>query len=320
MRWLLILLFAVALPTPADGQWKKTRKAPASEEIEEDPLSLAALMIRDGHWDRAQRVLDGVDPSDPETDQVRFHTLAGLVAFQQERWADAVTLLSTAQALGAAEEKLGLYVALGLVELGYYQTALDASKGLLTGDAVEPWILLGEALIRARRPNEASLLLEEARLRFPDNADLTLQLAGALLKADKPLAAGMLLERAAQTHPALAKEGAECLRRAGRLQRALVLGAKVPDPAERYRQRLALLIEMEDWERAAALEGRLDRVGALEDEDDLLYAVAYARFRVGDHGAASALLTRIRDPQTFARATTLREAIAQCEAEPAACD
>ena len=319
MRWLLpLLLLAFAVPAPAEAQRKK--KAEETEEVEEDQLSLVALLIKDGHWDRAQLVLDGVDTTDEELDQTRYHTLAGLVAFQQQRWGDAVVLLSTAQSLGAGEKKLGLYVALGLVELGYYQAALDASRGLLGDDAVEPWILLGEALVRARQPDEAAILLEEARLRFPDNSDLTLQLAGALLQADKPLAAGMLLERAAQRDPALAREGAECLRRAGRLQRALVLGAKIPDAAERYTRRLGLLIELEDWERAAALQSRLERTGVLDEQDDLLYAVAYARFRVGDLDSANGLLQRIRDPQVFARATGLREAIANCEAEPARCD
>ncbi len=318
MRFAPLCLAALLLaPAPAGARRAREEEAP-QEETAEDRLNLVALLIKDGHWDRAAAVLSGIAPTDDGIDPARYATLSGLLAFQGGRWEDAVTSLSRARDLGAAEPKLGLYVALGLVELGLFQAAVLEGRGLL-GEEPEPWILLGEGLRRARQPAEAAVLLEEARLRFPERSDLSLQLAGALVEAGRPLAAGMLLERETRRDPDLAREGAECLRRAGRVARALALNARVPDPGERYRQRLGLLLEGEDWERAAALEERLARTGGLDD-DDVVYAVAYARFRVGDLDGAGRLLTAIRSPAAFERATALREAIASCEEEPARCD
>lgn len=318
----LLLLGLLLLPATSADARRRPAPEPEPTQEEEDPLALTALLIRDGHWDRAAIVLEKVDPSDEELDLQRYHALSGLVAFHQERFEGAVRHLMDARAAGLQEPRLGIYIALGLVELGLYQAALDEGRSLLEGQGPdagpELWLVLGEAMRRAGQPGEAARLLEGARLRFPETSDIAVQLASSLLANGRPLSAGLLLERESLRDAELSLAGAECLRRAGRLQRALLLNARVPEPSDRYKQRLGLLIELEDYERAAALAPRLSRAGLLL-EDEIAYAVAYARFRGGDLEGSGELLGRIADPSVHRKALRLREALAACEEEPESC-
>ena len=74
--------------------------------------------------------------------------------------------------------------------------------------------------------------------------NLTLELTHAYIDMDLIHAAAGVLEQAAGQHPDLAAEAAEIYRRAGRLHRALVLNAHVQDQQRKFKQRLALLMEM----------------------------------------------------------------------------
>jgi len=380
-RWLLLTL-SLSLAGPA-----LARRGPEPEvQVDEDPLALVALLIRDGHWDRAAAVLESLTDDAEGLDVPRHRGLQGLVRLRLGRPDDAIAGLEEAQALGSEEPLLGLYLAQGyldagrfadayaagasagpaaealpagwmlraaaaqkaglseaawdalieggqrfpdraddfglrqvllMVDLGLHREAAARGRDLLAA-SVKPWKAVAEALRRAGEPSEAAGLLEEARLRFPEDEELPLRLAGALVEAGRPRAAGALLEAEAALRPELALEAAECYRRAGWIPRALSLNARVPDPAARYQQRLGLLIEGEDWGRATMLEPRLRR-HELTNQDEVAYALGYAWFRVGDGERATALLRGIADPAAFERATKLREAIARCDEDPLGC-
>jgi len=320
---LIALLSTLALallgPVPSDAAWPKAKKKeePVEEPSEEEQLSLVALLIQDGHWDRAALVFEGIDPQDEGVDASRYHTLAGLLAFQREDWPATVRALSTARELGVEAEKVGLYMALAYVNMELYQTALVEARPLL-GERPETWSVLAEALRQGGRSDEALLLLEEARLRFPDQSEFVVQLAGAQLETGQPLAAALLLERSSLLEPGLALEAAECFRRSGRLERALLVNLRVADPVERYRQRLGLALEAELFEQVVALVPRLERAGLMV-EDQVRFAVAYAQFRVHDLAKAKVLLAKIEDPGVFSQTLALREALIRCEEDAWTC-
>lgn len=203
-----------------------------------------------------------------------------------------------------------------LIELGLSQEALARAQLLLRaeGAGAERWILLSEALRGGGQDARAAALLEEARLRFPEDERVPLSLAKTYLALDQPLSAGLVLQSASSRRPELAVEAAECFRRAGQLDRALRQNGEVPDGPTKTRQRLGLLLEAEDFERAAALTPRATRLGLVE-EDEVAYGLAYAWMRLGEAKQAEALLKHIEDPKVFQRATQLRAALAACVAE-----
>ena len=66
---LIVLLFGYC----CNSVWAEESQAQPTDLIE-----LAAIMLRDGHYDRALLALQGVDLEDEETDLARFYTLQGL--------------------------------------------------------------------------------------------------------------------------------------------------------------------------------------------------------------------------------------------------
>ncbi|RMG19133.1 MAG: hypothetical protein D6729_05910, partial [Deltaproteobacteria bacterium] len=143
-------------------------------------------------------------------------------------------------------------------------------------------------------------------------------LARAYVEAGRPLAAAVVLQEASRFHPRLAGESAELYRRAGRYVRALHMNAQVRDAKEKTRQRLGILIDMAAFERAAALEPRLRRLGLLEDEK-IRYALAYAAFKNGEYARAERHLAGLSDPTLFAKGIELRRAMEACRKSGARC-
>lgn len=350
-----------------------------SEDGEQvDRLGLAALLIKDGHVERARTVLDEVDAKQPGLDLARFHTLRGLVALQAHDHAAARDELAAATRTGQVEPIVWVYLAqahhaagepaaaiqalegsraawepivgvhrlkvlchwatgdhagafaalstgerrfpgdaeftkqrvLYLLELQLYQEAADAGEAYLerAGRTTDAHLALGEALRRAKKPDDAARVLEAARLRAPGHERVLVALAHAHLDAGRPRAAAVVLEEAARIDARYLGEAAELHRRAGALDRALYLNAQVIDQKAKTRQRLGLLLQRAAYDGVQALEPRLSRLGLMEDEE-VRYALAYASYRAGDLARADARLRGITRPDLFRAATDLRKAI-----------
>jgi hypothetical protein len=81
---------------------------------------------------------------------------------------------------------------------------------------------------------------------------------------------------------------------------------------------MALLLELENFEQAAAMETPLYRNGLLEDED-LRYALAYAQFKIGAFDLAETNLAQLTRPDLFRKAAELRRAIEDCSEDSWKC-
>lgn len=361
----------------------------AAPEEEIDHVALAAVLIQDGHYDRAAAVLNEVDPEQEGLDLPRYHMLMGLVALKSNQFRQASVHLqksiqagqtdkmvwvflaqalfalqeypATLKALDAAGEaadelsgsfliraqchwragdKPKAYDALQggllrhpgtlellrhkvmlLIDLGLFQQALEDGSGLLAHKDVcaEDYVAIAEALRRGKQLRQATLILEEALLRYPDSEQVFLQLARTYLEENRPLTAGALLHRAARRNPALMVEAAELYRRAGSLLQALHTNAQVKDQQKKIRQRLGLFIELGRFEEAAAMEKRLSRLRLLKEEP-IAYALAYSNYRTGRLLAAEEFLRGIRDPGLYQKAIELRRAIEVCRKSGWTCE
>lgn len=208
-----------------------------------------------------------------------------------------------------------------LLELGLHQEGLEAARSLLERPelGVKDHLAFAAALAGSRQLEQAILLLEGALLRFPEEAEVRRQLARTYFEAERPLSAAELLLPLAHDDPTAALHAAELYRRAGKAERALRMNGSVVDPKEKVRQRLNLLIELERYEEAAALDERLARLGLLE-EQRLAYALAYAHYRAGNRARAEAILGRLSEPELFAKATAIRRALEACDRDVWQCE
>jgi len=207
-----------------------------------------------------------------------------------------------------------------LVDQGLYQAALDLARDLvvLSEGEISDALAVGNALINANQAPEASVLLEEALLRAPEDATVAKLLAQSYLAQNMRLSAAEVLRGSAYHNPDLLIEAAELFRQTGRLTEALTLNGQAIDQPKKLKQRLAILIGLERFNQAAAMMEDLERVQLLEEED-IRYAMAYALFKTGDYEAARSQLFFLESPENFRKATELRRVMAECEQQPWLC-
>jgi tetratricopeptide (TPR) repeat protein len=200
-----------------------------------------------------------------------------------------------------------------LVDLGFFKEAVEQGKVYLTASegSVEDYVALGSALRASGELDEAARFLEEAQLLFPNSPEVKKVLAQVYIEREEMSAAADLLYQAALLQPELLSEAAELYRRSGQTFRALTLNSQLIDQPEKYRQRLAIYLQLGNFEQAAAMEIPLRRVGMMEDED-LRYAIAYSLFKIGEFDEAELHLAQLTRPDLFRKAAELRSAIQDC--------
>lgn len=207
-----------------------------------------------------------------------------------------------------------------LVEVGLYQAAVETAQGLL-GDAatLDDYLFLSEALLQSNQHARARVVLEQARMRWPDDVRPTVQLAHAWLGTGHVRTAATLFERAADRDSRYAKDAAELHRRRNAPYPALLQNARILDQQAKLRQRVGILLEQQRYAAVTALGPRLTRLGLLQSDEELRYALAFAWFRQGEFEASEAELRKLRRTDLFERAAGLRKAMAECRADRARC-
>ncbi len=200
-----------------------------------------------------------------------------------------------------------------LIKLELYQELARQRAKFLARPDVEAGdlVAIGEALRKSGRLDEAQSSLEVARLRFPNNIGLTVQLARVFMDDGKLLSSAIMLEQAARQEEKYFVEAAEMYRRAGRLVRALVINKRIPDQKRKIRQRLQILLELQRFEMIAGMEARLSRLGLLGDQQ-IRYALAYGFFQTRDFASANKHIAHLTDPAFFEKGIALRKAIESC--------
>lgn len=174
-------------------------------------------------------------------------------------------------------------------------------------DAVA-WQLVAEIERRTGDKRRAADVLEQARLRLPGDVGLTTQLAR--LYADLGLhgPSADLFASVASRDSSASLAAADQFRLAGRFREALEWNARVVDEDARVRQRIAVLVASDSYDRALAVGMRHPDVSS---ESALL--LAHAAAHVGRFRESLQWIDTITDPVLADRAGSLRRIAADCE-------
>lgn len=243
-------------------------------------------------------------------------------AWKLKRYEEAWRLLGEGQRRHPSYNELLRRKVFYAIEARLYSVASLLGRDYLerTQAGFKDYLAIGTALYRSGSAQEALRFLELARLRYPDEIPVTVELARVYKDERHYRTAGALLENAALTtgEDALVVEAAELFRRAGDPFRTLALNGRIADSEKRLRQRLSVLVQMRDYELVATMDRDLERVGLLKDES-IRYALAYAHFKTKNFARAEKLLSGLRDPQIFRQATELRKAMVDCRGQQWRC-
>ena len=200
------------------------------------------------------------------------------------------------------------------IELELYQSALEDANVYLANAApnAKTYLSFIGALRQSGATEKATMLAEEANLKFVDNADITVMLAHLYLDREMIEAAATLFDQASIEDPKYTKEAAEMLRRAREFTLSLYKNTQLNDTQEKYKQRIAIYLEFGEYERVVATHSALERSGLIEDEN-IRYALAYSYYMTSDFNASEAQLKELTRPDLFQKATELRKNMEKCQ-------
>ncbi len=163
MKLFILLLTLLALSLGAADEKK-------SKNDEVDHIALAALLLKDGHYTRADETLAQVDLNDKEIDLIRYYTLRGLISTKQGRHAVANEQFRKAITSGQEEKSIHLYIAQNAFKLKEYTECLSAllSAGELAQQKPQLFALKAEAHWRLGQKDEALATLTLAQEHFKE--------------------------------------------------------------------------------------------------------------------------------------------------------
>jgi len=354
-----------------------------------DHIALAALLLHDGHVQKASDALTNVDTEAKGVDLIRYYTLKGLVALKQGDYASSNKHFLASIKAGQEDKTIFLYMAqnsfklqnykesLGYLDaaaelsldkaslyslraealwrlqekekalnvltqgmekfteeytllkqrffyyisLDLYQSALDdAHRYLEYGKLDEKSALVFiNAFKNAKQLNNAITLAEELLLEFESSAKLTALLAYLYIDKGDLQTAADLFDKASMKDITFTKESAELYRRAKNFVLALYKNAQLLDTKEKLKQRIAIYLEYEAYERVVVSHNALKRSKLLEDEN-IRYALAYSYYMVGDFDACETELRKLTKSDLFQKATELRKNIQKCKRDGWECE
>lgn len=207
-----------------------------------------------------------------------------------------------------------------LVELGFYQEAQTyAEQYLKKSDyTAKEYLTIGYTLRQNKQYQRAAVLLERAVLKHPGDEKVLELLGQVYIDQEAYINAALVFDWASIKFPRFAEKAASLYLKAKDPIRALQLNRRIIDQKEKFRQRLSIDIELEDYESLVTKKDALGRYGLLED-DRITYALGYAYYRNRDFDKARQYLKTIQDSQLFAKASQIFQRIEKCENDPLEC-
>lgn len=141
---LVVTPLAVQLPTALAFADDSSESADA-EEV--NHVDLAAKLIADGHYDRAEEILTGVDPEQEGVDRKKLFTLRGVVYLKKQLYSAAVDSFEAAVDAGQSEPIVQLYLAQAYFGLRSYEKCLKAldAAGSAGASAEESHLMRAQA-------------------------------------------------------------------------------------------------------------------------------------------------------------------------------
>jgi len=199
-------------------------------------------------------------------------------------------------------------------ELGLYQEAIKSAKAYMerAKPNAKEYMALAQMLLAGGQRDEALKVLEETKMRFPRDAKVNMLLGHLYMKKGMEYTTANLFEQGSYYEGKYVKEAAELYRRVGLIPHALYLNSQISDKVEKLKQKIAIYVDRQEYEKVIGLIDALKRYKMLDD-DTIRYAVAYAYYMAKDYEEAEKQLKKITDNELFSKATIIRKNIEKCQ-------
>jgi tetratricopeptide (TPR) repeat protein len=173
-RWLACLAIgalSVQLPLGSSRAEEDDEKAEA-EDV--NYVDLAAKMIADGHYDRAEEMLAGVNPEQEGVDRKKLFSLRGIVYLKKQLFSAAAEAFEAAIVAGQSEAIVKLYLAQAYFGLKKYDKCLESldAAGATVDDNEEVHLMRAQANWELGRQALSIAALDTGLKRFPTSGRL----------------------------------------------------------------------------------------------------------------------------------------------------
>jgi tetratricopeptide (TPR) repeat protein len=160
--------FVLALPLGSVAALEKEEDEQGEAE-EVNYVDLAAKMIADGHYDRAEEMLAGVDPEQAGVDRVKLFTLRGIVYLKKQLFQAAAEAFEAAIAAGQKEPVVRLYLAQSYFGTAQYDECLKAldAAGSAAASVEEAHLMRGRSHWELGHKAESIAALNVGLDRYP---------------------------------------------------------------------------------------------------------------------------------------------------------
>jgi uncharacterized protein HemY len=207
-----------------------------------------------------------------------------------------------------------------LLELGFYKAAEEYVDKYLNAEeySANEYLAVAFTLRENKRYDSAARLLEEGAIKYPKDNKIIELLSQIYVDQEKYLEAALVLDWASIKMPGFSHRAAALYLKSKEPVRSLQLNRRISQQADKFRQRIAIDIFLEDYESMVAKTDALTRYDLISD-DNIAYALGFAYFKIGDYTTSKRYLKNITDNQLFNKATYLFEQIEKCQNDPFAC-
>jgi tetratricopeptide (TPR) repeat protein len=167
----LTLTLLAASPATASSAEKGSERA-AAEDV--DHVELAAKLIADGHYDRAEEALASVNPEQEGVDRKKLFTLRGAVYLKKQLYSEAATDFEAAIGAGQSEPIVKLYLARAYFGLKDYEKCLAAVSraGASTPLGQELHLMIAHSHWELQRPRASIQAIQLGLTSFPGSVEL----------------------------------------------------------------------------------------------------------------------------------------------------
>ncbi len=253
-------------------------------------------------------------------DRLRFYQLKSNLLFDSEKADLAWSVLHEGIKRFPKEISLMKQKWYYLMENHLYEVSFETAKDMVDHYAISALDLarMGQMYRNANEFQKAITLGEVARLKDPQDEEITKDLVRSYVKVSNITASAKLFTELSQFHPEYLVEASELWRKAGHEVMAQNLAMEIRNPVKKLKQNITLALLSEDFNKMVLLGEKGQRT-ELKNDQDMQYALAYANFMVGDYSTTEKYLTYIQRPDLFKKALALREAMNRCTQEVALC-
>jgi predicted Zn-dependent protease len=200
-----------------------------------------------------------------------------------------------------------------LAHLGLYRAAIESEEermALIEADESD-YVMLSQLFIESKQINEAIEVLETAMVKFPMSAKVRILLGHSYMEKDMDHTTAHLFKLGAYLDPKYLSDAVEMHRRVKDYPHAIFLNAQMTDKTENLKQKVAIYLDREEFEKIIGLRDGLERYNLLED-DNMRYAFAYANYMAKDYDEAEVHLKMITDPEIYNKGLKILNNIEQC--------